>query len=174
MIIVSHVQRLVLLVALVAAGIVSAGVERFDQDRDKEVVLQLIENNKDVFVDATADDAREGEFELAYGPNTMILHRTLYVYRHDNQTVGFISYITYLGVDLPVALIGRLAVNPAWRKHGIAQALIEQALRDMREQGKKEVMLEVVPENVAAQKLYEKLGFTKIDAAGHIFFTKSL
>jgi ribosomal-protein-alanine N-acetyltransferase len=52
-----------------------------------------------------------------------------------------------------------LAVDREQRRHGIALAMMEEALRRMRDVGLKECFLEVRETNEPAIKLYEKLGF---------------
>lgn len=53
--------------------------------------------------------------------------------------------------------IANLAVAPAWRHHGIAQALVTAAID--KAESLAFVYLEVRESNIAARKLYEKLGF---------------
>ena len=54
-----------------------------------------------------------------------------------------------------------LAVRPEFRKRGVARALVEQALCDMKAQGATEIFLDVEDGNLAAIALYEALGFTR-------------
>jgi len=53
-----------------------------------------------------------------------------------------------------------IAVLEGYRRRGIGTALMEAALRGLKEYGAKEVYLEVRVSNIPAIRLYEKLGFT--------------
>ncbi len=56
--------------------------------------------------------------------------------------------------------INNLAVDPAWRGHGLGQALLEFILRLWSGLGAERATLEVRRSNEAAINLYAKLGFT--------------
>jgi [ribosomal protein S18]-alanine N-acetyltransferase len=55
--------------------------------------------------------------------------------------------------------INNLAVDPAWRGHGLGQALLEFILRLWSDLGAERATLEVRRSNLAAISLYAKLGF---------------
>ena len=55
-----------------------------------------------------------------------------------------------------------IAVSPKYRRQGVAEALIEELVRQLQEKGNHCLTLEVRVSNDAAVKLYEKLGFTQI------------
>ena len=76
----------------------------------------------------------------------------------DDVVVGYIGSQTVCGETD----IMNIAVDPAWRRRGIAQILIEQLIRDLWEWGSDRLMLEVRPSNTAAVQLYEKLGFQQV------------
>ena len=52
-----------------------------------------------------------------------------------------------------------IAIHPDYRRMGIAEAVLQQVLSDVRMGGTKLVTLEVRPSNIAARTLYNKLGF---------------
>jgi ribosomal-protein-alanine N-acetyltransferase len=56
--------------------------------------------------------------------------------------------------------INNLAVDPAWRGHGLGQALLEFILRLWSDLGAERATLEVRRSNETAISLYAKLGFT--------------
>lgn len=58
--------------------------------------------------------------------------------------------------------LGNVAVDPAWRRRGIAALLVEAALERARKRHSKEVFLEVRRSNSVAQRLYRRLGFREI------------
>jgi ribosomal-protein-alanine N-acetyltransferase len=55
-----------------------------------------------------------------------------------------------------------LAVDPAWRRQGIAQALLDAGLVALKRRGTSEVYLEVRVSNHAAQSLYRRAGFSEV------------
>ncbi|MBI3122096.1 MAG: ribosomal protein S18-alanine N-acetyltransferase [candidate division NC10 bacterium] len=59
--------------------------------------------------------------------------------------------------------INNIAVDPRWRRRGIAGALLEAALDHGRMRGARRAFLEVRVSNLAAQALYRQYGF---EAAG--------
>ena len=85
---------------------------------------------------------------------------------HDRDLVGYaMGYVE--GADFHLA---SLAVEPSWRRRGLATRLLESILEKARCRGCTACRLEVRPSNQAARSLYEKLGF---EAAGEIprFYT---
>lgn len=55
--------------------------------------------------------------------------------------------------------ITNVSVLPQWRGHGVATELITRCGHVARELGMRSVMLELAMDNVAARRLYDKLGF---------------
>jgi ribosomal-protein-alanine N-acetyltransferase len=55
-----------------------------------------------------------------------------------------------------------MAVHPEQRRRGIADGLMEELVRIMRQQGCRVIYLEVRATNVPALRLYEKSGFAAI------------
>jgi ribosomal protein S18 acetylase RimI-like enzyme len=52
-----------------------------------------------------------------------------------------------------------LGVRPAWRRHGLGEALLRQAFHDLYELGRRRVGLGVDAENTTgATRLYERVG----------------
>jgi peptide alpha-N-acetyltransferase len=54
-----------------------------------------------------------------------------------------------------------LAVESAYRGHGIATALVERAIDAMTERNAQEIVLETEETNIPAVRLYERLGFLR-------------
>jgi ribosomal protein S18 acetylase RimI-like enzyme len=79
------------------------------------------------------------------------------------QAAGFIQlYPTFSSVSLmPEWLLSDLYVHPAYRRQGIATALLGEAMQMVKQREDKGLRLEMLPENIPAQKLYESLGFVK-------------
>ncbi|KAL8406946.1 hypothetical protein RB596_005438 [Gaeumannomyces avenae] len=57
--------------------------------------------------------------------------------------------------------IAMLAVSAPFRGHGVATALVRQAIDAMAERGADEVVLETEESNAPAMRLYERLGFMR-------------
>ena len=52
-----------------------------------------------------------------------------------------------------------LAIDPAMHGRGIGTAVVEFCIRTAKERGYKALRLDIVPDNLPARSLYEKLGF---------------
>lgn len=83
--------------------------------------------------------------------------RVLLVARQGGEVAGFVAGNFLQGED--AAELENLAVDVAWRRNGVANALCTALAVWAGEQGAKGLILEVRQTNVAAQKLYERLGF---------------
>jgi len=55
--------------------------------------------------------------------------------------------------------INNIAVDPGWRRRGIATALLDAAFDHGRVRGARRAFLEVRVSNIAAQSLYQQFGF---------------
>ncbi len=73
-----------------------------------------------------------------------------------DDIVGYVNPV----VDGTKAWIGGLGVVPRMRNRGIGAKLMEAAEAYAEEEGVDEVLLEVIEGNLAAEKLYERLGYT--------------
>lgn len=62
--------------------------------------------------------------------------------------------------DVPVFVVGVLAVHPNYLGRGVAQSLLNYATVLGKECGIKAIRLDTYEENIPAAKLYEKCGFT--------------
>lgn len=58
--------------------------------------------------------------------------------------------------------VSSVGVTPAWRRRGLARAMMERLLSSARELGLVEVTLEVIDRNEPARNLYEALGFRAV------------
>ena len=72
------------------------------------------------------------------------------------KVVGYVIGVVRWGSTGHVLAI---AVDPAYRRHGVGSALIVNMLNRLREKGAKQVRLEVRVSNQVAQQFYQKLGF---------------
>ena len=75
-----------------------------------------------------------------------------------DQVVGYIgSQSSYDETD-----VMNVAVHPDWRRRGIAESLIENLIRELKNRGSHALLLEVRASNAPAIALYEKLGFVQV------------
>ena len=73
-----------------------------------------------------------------------------------DQIVGYVLFWL-----LPEVIdIHNIAVHPEFRRQGIGQTLLRQVVEQARRRDSSRVTLEVRVSNIAAQKLYESVGFT--------------
>jgi ribosomal protein S18 acetylase RimI-like enzyme len=65
----------------------------------------------------------------------------------------------YIALRDDQAWISGVGVVPAWRRRGVARAMVAWLLDSAREAGARSALLEVIDRNVAAHGLYRSLGF---------------
>ena len=76
----------------------------------------------------------------------------------EDQVAGYIGSQTVMDeTDMM-----NVAVHPDYRRKGIAEALINDLVENLKKMGSRCLTLEVRASNVPAITLYEKLGFTEI------------
>ena len=75
---------------------------------------------------------------------------------------GLAAYGLLLVIPGVEAQVYNIAVDPAFRRMGLAETLMDCFLQIAKDLEAKEVTLEVRPSNEAAIGLYQKLGFQKI------------
>ena len=68
-------------------------------------------------------------------------------------------------------MVGNVAVEPAWRKRGIARRLMEAAIDQARSHQAEWISLQVRSDNAAARGLYQSLGF--VDVGETIYLERS-
>lgn len=77
------------------------------------------------------------------------------VFKLEDKVVGYlISWMLYDEIH-----ILNVAIHPEHRRGGIGRKLIEYTIAHFRPKGAMTVILEVRTSNIAAQNLYEKMGF---------------
>jgi ribosomal protein S18 acetylase RimI-like enzyme len=83
----------------------------------------------------------------------------------DGQYSGFTQlYPSFSSVGMKkIWILNDLFIAQSHRQKGIARALINHVLEYSKETGRKKVVLSTAYDNFNAQKLYEKLGFTRSD-----------
>ena len=97
------------------------------------------------------DDSKEGiDKFLKRNPDTCL------VAEYDSQIVGAII----VGNDGRRGYIYHTAVNPQYRKRGIARQLVETSIQGLKQCGINKVALVVFDNNENGNAFWEKLGFT--------------
>jgi ribosomal protein S18 acetylase RimI-like enzyme len=86
-----------------------------------------------------------------------------FVWIEGGRVVGNVS-ITRIGFDPRLWLISNVAVDPAYRRRGIARELMSAAIDLADERRAYAIHLQVRRTNAAAQALYRELGFTLLDS----------
>ena len=75
-----------------------------------------------------------------------------------DRVAGYVGSQTVMGeTDMM-----NIAVHPDYRRRGVAEALVNALVEDLKKQESHCLTLEVRASNEAAQKLYEKLGFAQV------------
>jgi len=69
--------------------------------------------------------------------------------------------VAVLSFDLRRGWINRLAVDPKYRRHGVARALIAESEKVLRKAGACVLSVHVEDWNVASQKLFKKCGYAE-------------
>ena len=72
---------------------------------------------------------------------------------------GKIAAMLVLWLIVDEAHVATIAVHPDFRRQGIGEQILLQALRSARVEGARRAFLEVRAGNVAAQSMYKKYGF---------------
>ena len=89
---------------------------------------------------------------------------TIFIASNDqNEAVGFVQlFQTYSTVSLgPSLILEDLYVKPDVRRGGVATKLLERAMEHAKEIGAVGMFLETAMDNVTAQAVYERAGWTR-------------
>ena len=97
--------------------------------------------------------------------DTLAAHQVndgLLVARDGDSIVGFASFSVERGsleLDADRGLLSNIYVDPAYRGRGIGAALLETAENELAAQGAEVVVLEVMADNEAARRFYDRQGY---------------
>jgi ribosomal protein S18 acetylase RimI-like enzyme len=97
----------------------------------------------------------------------MKAHPTFFLGAFEN---GHLIGTVIVSCDLRKGWINRLAVDGAHRNRGIAQALIDQSEKVLRDIGIRIFCALIETSNIASQQLFEKKGYAKSDDI--VYFSK--
>lgn len=82
------------------------------------------------------------------------------------QVLGYVGSQTVLDESDMM----NLAVDPAFRRRGIARALVLALIEQLRKMGSRQLTLEVRASNESAQALYAQLGFESVGRRKNYYF----
>lgn len=83
-----------------------------------------------------------------------------YIWQENNRVVG---NVTLIATKMPGRhIVANVAVHPDYRRRGIARALMDAVMNQVRARHGKMVLLQVVKDNYPAIELYKSLNFYKI------------
>lgn len=107
----------------------------------------------------------------AYEPFLLHLYynlarETFLVAETDGRVIGYaIGLLTKWGGGHVISI----AVHPSFRRMGVAEKLLNELLKRMREKGARAVRLEVKVSNEPAMNLYKKLGFRTVGVINNYY-----
>jgi ribosomal protein S18 acetylase RimI-like enzyme len=143
----------------------------FDVRKDLNAVADLVET---CFADTLDEDGRryvEQMHAAARNPGylrwAMAVAENVpmpfsgFVWEENGYLAGNLSLIPYTYQGKRCYLIANVAVDPAYRRKGIASSLTKNAIDHARKRGINEIWLHVRSENETALSLYQSLGFVE-------------
>ena len=143
----------------------------FDVRKDLDAVANLVET---CFADTLDEDGRRYVNHMhAAARNPGYLRWAMavaenapmpfsgFVWEENGYLAGNLSLIPYKYQGRRCYLIANVAVDPAYRRRGIARTLTNAALEHARKRGMDEIWLHVRSENEAALHLYQSQGFAE-------------
>jgi GNAT superfamily N-acetyltransferase len=128
---------------------------------DVEALLPLVQAYR-VFYGQRPDPERE---HLLIAEHLAAGRSVVFIASADDEPVGFTQlFTTYSTVLLgPSVILEDLFVDPGVRRANVATRLLECAMAYAREIGATGMFLETATDNVAAQAVYERAGWTRED-----------
>lgn len=106
---------------------------------------------------------------------------TLYVLEEDQKLIGAISivpknelnHLDCWTIKENVREFARVVIRPDHQGKGLSVHLVEEIIKELKKQNTEAIHIAVAKENVPAQRLYKKLGFTfcgEAELYSHSFF----
>jgi ribosomal protein S18 acetylase RimI-like enzyme len=84
----------------------------------------------------------------------------------DNRLIG----VAIISCDMRKGWINRLAVDPEYRRRGVAEALIVESEKILRKHGIRIICALIEEYNIASKRLFKKLGY--VEHRNIIYFSK--
>lgn len=140
------------------------GLRPIDVRRDIPQVVDLL---RQVFGNSLDSDERQAFGDMGPRPDFMWRLDAAasrlsqgYVWVADGRVVGNLTLLPTKSFGR--YLVANVAVNPVYRRRGIARALMDAAAEDVRARQGRVILLQVVKENEGAVRLYETLGYRNL------------
>lgn len=127
-------------------------IEKLDPSR----LDDLVDAQNEIFADYIIQIRSSRQFFIDFQRSVGGSMEDVLVALSDDRMIGYANPV----VDGPEGWIGGVGVVPEHRGKGLGKELMLAAEDLCRKKGAGEVTLEVIEGNVAAQRLYEKLGYT--------------
>lgn len=93
-------------------------------------------------------------------PDVMVL-----VAERDGEIVGYtysgIEGVDYMALRGPAGVLYDIAVDPAYREHGVGRKLLDATIAALGERGAPRVVLSTAEQNAPAQRLFARAGFRR-------------
>ena len=74
---------------------------------------------------------------------------------------GLVGMVAIMRIDYETGRLRRMRVTEAWRRKGIAQALLDTGTQFCRDAGYRRLILDTTEQQTAAHALYERSGFMR-------------
>jgi GNAT superfamily N-acetyltransferase len=129
---------------------------------DVDVLLDLVEKYRGFYKQEPNAKTRS-YLEARLANNEAVVFLANYVEDFNHKTVGFtMIYPTFSTVSLSeIWLLNDLFVDEQYRRHGVAQKLMDTAEAAAKEAGATRLFLRTANDNVTAQALYEGRGWVR-------------
>lgn len=153
---------------------------RVQQETDIPALVALAQRSwKDV--EASVDEALGSPLDRLATPSWEAHHEavvrsacrspgsSVVVAEDDDEVVGFVGYRVH-AASFGMSDYGEvevIAVDPTWRGRGVGHALLDHAVRELRDAGVPVIMLETGGDegHTPARELYESAGFQRLPTA---------
>lgn len=143
-------------------------VYEFNEDRDTQAILDLFKKDYYWLVEGDYNPAAMLHYRAPNGNPFRKGQMHIKVLRDNNEFVGFVAYYKKSSTEWKFNFI---ALEHAFRGKGFAQKLMQYAVDDMKRMGAKKISLVTRTSNIAAQKLYDRMGFKETYRDdGYVYF----
>lgn len=102
----------------------------------------------------------------------LVESRCFFAYEVSGELAGFYKAFCHPGRSSHAAYIGTLAVAPKFHGHGVAHAMVTEAIDELRSSGAKRIELLVETDNLRGLAFYTRLGF-EIEGKLRKFYKRS-
>jgi ribosomal protein S18 acetylase RimI-like enzyme len=106
---------------------------------------------------------------LTISPRPMVIVAEMLAEASHKAVVGWIAAFNWNRGKIPWGRIYAIAVDPAARGQKLGQRLMHAMMSELESRGASQIFLEVRPDNHAALRLYDKLGFAECRRLPHFY-----